>query len=121
MFRLLNIMRGDRLIQAMLVAYTEVFADPSTFPKAVLISPLQLYNFCTFQTFLKTEVTAYLLDPAKGRSLAMQLKAVQVPSETHKSKISQNNKKERKQNSSTQRKNKTTSFFVFTPRAVCLA
>ncbi|PHJ15530.1 transmembrane protein, partial [Cystoisospora suis] len=91
--RLLNIMRGDRLIQVMLVAYTETFPDPSTFPRTVLMSPLQLYKFCTFHTLLKTQVTPYLLDPAKGRSLVMQLKAVQVPSERHKKALQRLNEK----------------------------
>lgn len=85
-YRLLNIMRGDRLIKAMLVAYTEVFPDPSVFPKNLIMSPIQLYKFCTFHTLLQTQVAPYIHDPAKGRSLVMQLKAVQVPSETQKSK-----------------------------------
>ncbi|PFH31044.1 hypothetical protein BESB_033170 [Besnoitia besnoiti] len=82
--RPLNVMRGERFLRAMFVAFTELFPDPQSFPGRVLLNPMQMYQFCGLQTLLRTQTAPYLYDTKRGRGLSTQMKASPVPSDSHR-------------------------------------
>ncbi|CBZ52247.1 unnamed protein product [Neospora caninum Liverpool] len=82
--RALNVMRGKRFMRVLFVAFTELFPNPAEFPGQVLLTPMQMLQFCGLQTVLRTYTAPYLFDKRKGNGLALQMKASPVPSDAHR-------------------------------------
>ncbi|EPR61428.1 hypothetical protein TGGT1_205360 [Toxoplasma gondii GT1] len=82
--RPINAMGGRRFLHVMFIAFVELFPNPDDFPRQVLLTPMQMLQFCGLQTVLRTYTAPYFFDRKKGNSLALQMKASPVPSESHR-------------------------------------